>query len=450
MKKIVKGLLVFIFLVFFVLPVMAGGQKDDSPVGDAPITLSYWHLWGGSRTELIEDLMEKFQKKHPNVEFEVTFTPPNELQKKIVQAAGTNTLPDVVQIHSGWYTIIQPELTLENLDSYIVADDIDLEDILVAAEAKRSYWHDSVYSLPNVNSGAQGLFFYNKGLMRKAGLDPVTDAPATWAEFVEVSGILVEKLNSGSELDVIAWDPNQMAGQPAVIMFSYGKGSPTVSDDGKVSMMNSSGVVQTAEAFDDYINDIYGDYGGYRGVLEWNSRVAGADTGAAQVQAFINENQVFYVSGSWTIGQVQSANPDLELGIISIPGFNGQHGGTAKNGWSYAMSKSSKNKAMAWEFLKFITIETEGNGEFCIAQGRPSPISSVNQDPSYKAMGEMWDNLVASMNKDIVPVSPDIDMDTLKPLLRDIPSRRIAGESIQEIMMDIHDRYQDFLDDINS
>lgn len=449
MRKIYKAWIALAFALMIVMPLAASGKQEAAPASDEPITLTYWHLWGGVREPLVNELIEKFKVMHPNVNFEVTFTPPNDLQKKVLQAAGTNSLPDVIQIHSGWYNMLEPEATLENLDSYAAKDGLDLDTLLVAAEKERSYWNGKLVSLPNVNAGAQGLFFYNKGLLRAAGLDPEKDAPKNWDEFVTVSKILVDTLNDGKELNIIAWDPNQMAGQPAVQVFSYGAGYPTVSDDGKTSLMNSPGVVETAKAFDAYILDIYGDYNGYRGILEWNSRIGGADTGAAQVQAFINENQVFYVSGSWTIGQVQAANPDLELGILPIPGFNGIHGGTAKNGWSYAISKQSKQKAMAWEFVKFITIDPAGNGEFCIEQGRPSPINSVNEDPRFKALGPMWDNLVASMSLDIVPVAPDIHQDTVKPWLRDIPTRRIAGESIEEIMADISVRYQDFLDDIN-
>ncbi len=450
MKKISITLLALFLVSMIALPLMAAGQSEADPAG--PVTLSWWHLWGGSRTELIDAIQEDYKAVHPNVNFEVTFTPPNELMKKVIQAAGTGTLPDIVQIHSGWYTSLMPEETLTDLTPLAEKDGLDLNELLVEAEMKRSYWNNSLYSLPNVNAGAQGLFFYNKGLLKKAGLDPQKDAPKNWEEFTEISRILVEKLNDGNQLDVIAWDPNQMAGQPAVIVFSYGAGYPTVSADSKTSLMDSDGVVQTAKAFDSYIEDIYGSYGGYRGIMEWNSRVAGADTGAAQVQAFINGNQVFYVSGSWTIGQVKSGNPDLDLGILPVPGFERQHGGTAKNGWSYAISNTSKNKEAAWEFLKYITIDPAGNGEFCIAQGRPSPIVSVNKDSRYiMDLGDaLWTNLVSSMNTDIVPEALDIHQDTLKPWLRDIPSRRIAGESMDAIMADIHTWYQDYLNDINN
>ncbi len=446
MSKFIKRMVLVLLCLVMSAALFAGGQQDAAEEG--PVKLTYWHLWGGSRTELVEDLIARFNETHPNVEIEATFTSPNELMTKVIQAAGTGTLPDVVQIHSGWYGSLEPSATLQNLDELVAGDGLNLEDILVAAEAKRSYWDGSVYSLPNVNAGAQGLLFYNKGLIREAGLDPDKDMPTNWSEFIEISKVLVEKLNTTDTLDVIAWDPNQMAGQPAVQVFSYGAGFPTVSDESKTAQINTPGVVKTVEAFDDYILDIYGSYGDYRGILEWNSRVAGADTGAAQVQAFIKEKQVFYVSGSWTIGQVKGGNPDLDLGVLPLPGFNGSHGGTAKNGWSYAISNKSKNVDAAWDFLKFITLAEEGNGEFCIAQGRPCPIADVNNDPSYLEMGDLWTNLVSSMNLDIVPPSDDVHQDVVKPWLRDIPSRRINGESVADIMEDINALYQDYLNDL--
>jgi len=443
MKKTIGVLFLSLLIA---MPLAAGAQQEVKAEG--PIELTFWHLWGGTRGPLLEDLVNKFKAEYPNVDFEMTFTVPNDLQKKVVQAAGTGTLPDIFSMHTGWYVNLLPEETLLNLDSHLKRDGIVIEDVLVAAEAKRSYWEDGiVYSLPNVTAGAQGLFFYNKGLMHKSGLDPVKDAPKNWNEFINISKVLVDKLNGSNRLDVISWNPFQISGQPAIITFSYGAGHPTVSDDGKTSKLNTPGVIETVKKFDEAIEEVYGSYGGHRGLLEWSSRVAGADTGSGQVQAFITEGQVFYIAGSWTIGQVRSGNPDMEFSILPVPGFGGQHGGIAKHGWSYAIDKKCKNKDIAWEFLKFLTIDPAGNGEFCKAQRRPCPISEVNYDPVYKEVGDMWDNLVISMNKDIVPAS-DIYMDVVKPWLRDIPARRIAGESIEDIMNSIHKQFQDYLDDV--
>ena len=116
-------------------------------------------------------------------------------------------------------------------------------------------------------------------------------------------------------------------------------GYPIISDDGKTSLINTPGVVETMRKFDQYIQEVYGKFGGYKALLEWGSRVAGVDTGGAQVQPFIKEAQAFYVSGSWTIAQTKAGNPDLEFGILPVPGFKGQHGAIVKDGWSYAINK---------------------------------------------------------------------------------------------------------------
>jgi multiple sugar transport system substrate-binding protein len=392
-------------------------------------------------------MLEKFKKDHPNVSFDATFTAPNDLITKVVQAAGSGTLPDVFSLYSGWYPQMKPADTMLNLDSYVKKDNLDLQKILVSAEAERSYYDGHVVSLPNVNAGAQGLFFFNKALMRKAGLDPVKDAPKNWAEFVNVSKILVKKLNPPDRLDTIAWDPNQMAGQPAVIVFAYGNGDPIVTPDNKTSLMDSPGVVATVRKFDDYVKEVYGPWGGYKALIDWNARAMGVDTSGAQVQAFVQGKQVFYVSGSWTISQVQSADSNFDLGLLPVPGFKGQQGGIAKNGWSYGISKNTKNAQVAWEFLKFMTIDPAGNGWFCEQQGRPCPIASVNDSSAYKSLGPIWNDLVKSMNMDIVPKT-DIYQDVLKPWLRDIPTLRAQGQSIDTIMKGINKKFQGYLNDI--
>jgi len=418
-------------------------------VAEEPVKLTWWHLWGGSRAPLIDKLIADYKKAHPNVEIEVTFTPPNELNTKVMQAAGTGTLPDVVEIHSGWYVNLDPANTLLNLDEHLKKENIVLEDILMEAEAKRSYYEGSVYSLPNVNAGGQGFFFYNTGLMEKAGLDPAKDLPKNWDELIQVSKTLVEKLNPGNQLDVIAWNPWQDTGQPMVTVYSYGAGHPIVSDDGKTSLLDTPEVIETAAKFDQYIEEVYGKFGGYKALIEWASRTIGAETGAAQVQPFVKEAQVFYISGSWTIGQVESGNKEMKFGLMPIPGFTKQHGATAKDGWSYAINKNSKNIEAAWEFLKFITLDPAGNGEFCKAQNRPCPMVAVNSDPYYQAMGDRWTAIIETMNMDIIPAT-DVYQNTLIPWFRDVPSRRVAGEEIGDIMKDIHAMFQDYLNDVYS
>lgn len=445
MKTMLKYFTVITVGLLLALLVIAGGNQPAA--AKDPVKLTWWHLWGGSRAPLIDKLLADYKKSHPEVAIEVTFTPPNEMDKKIVQAAGTGTLPDVFTIHSGWYVNLDPENTLLKLDDYLKKENIVLEKILMEAEAKRSYYKGAIYSLPNVNAGGQGFFFYNKGLLAKAGLDPVKDLPKNWAELTKVSKILVEKLNPGKQLDVIAWYPWQDTGQPMVTVFSYGVKQPIVSDDGKTSLLNTPGVIETAKKFDQYVDEVYGKFGGYKALIEWASRTVGAETGAAQVQPFVKEAQVFYISGSWTIGQVESGNKNMQFGLMPIPGFTGQHGATAKDGWSYAIGKNTKNTAAAWEFLKFITLDPAGNGEFCKAQNRPCPLAAVNQDPQYEKMGAQWTNLIATMNLDVIPAT-DVYQNTLIPWFRDVPARRIAGKGIEDVMKDIHAMFQDYLNDL--
>ena len=89
----------------------------------------------------------------------------------------------------------------------------------------------------------------------------------------------------------------------------------------------------------------------------------------------------------------------------------------------------------------------EGNGEFCKAQLRPCPIMAINRDPIYEQeMGELWDMVLHVMELD--QASGNNFYTTLVGYLEDIPNRRMAGESTEEILEDLNDDYQEYIDDI--
>lgn len=430
-------------LLLGALPLFAGGAQESSSAAPQKSSLTFWHLWGGSRGPLVDELVARFNRQHPEIGIEQSFTAPFDLGPKVFAAAGTNTLPDVFNLSSDWYINIRPEKTMVNLDPFLKRDSISIEKVLVQAEAQRCYYNGSVYSLPNVTAGAQFILFYNRKLLRQAGIGGA-DLPADWKEFTAVSKKLVEALNSGAQLEVVPWNP--VPDYWTVVGLAIGNGAQVISEDSKTAMLSSPGVVEVVQAFDDYIDTVFGRYGGYQGLLEWSSRVRGVDTGAQQIEPFIKEKQAFYISGSWAVGQVEAGNPDLDLQAVPVPGLKGPQGGEVFSGWAYGIGRGTKQPEAAWKFLEFITLDPEGNGEFCKAQLRPSPIAAVNQDPVYeKELGALWASICASMELDMP--THNYFKTNLWAMLFDIPNRRINGQSVGQIMENLNNEYQDFLDD---
>jgi len=425
------------------LPLFAGGQQDPAAAPPEKVSLTFWHLWGGSRGPLVDQLIERFNVVHPEIAIEQSFTAPFDLGPKVFAAAGTNTLPDVFNLSSDWYLNVRPDKTMVNLDPYLKRDKLAIDKILVPAEVSRCYHNGSVYSLPNVTAGAQFILFYNRKLLQQAGLTE-KDLPSNWKQYTAMSRKIVTALNQGTQLEIIPWNP--IPDYWTVVGFVIGNGAQVISKDSKTSMLDSPGAVEVVQAFDDYIEAVYGKYGGHKGLVEWFSRVRGADTGAQPIEPFIKEKQVFYISGSWAVGQVRAGNPAIDLQAALVPGLKGPQGGEVFSGWTYGIGKNTKYPDAAWKFLRYITMDVEGNGEFCKAQMRPCPIASVNDDPAYeKELGALWTAIRKSM---------DLDMPThnyfktnLWSLLFDIPNRRINGQSVGQIMENLDKEYQDFLND---
>jgi len=434
-------LVVLVCLAIPGLPVLATGGQEAVPSEE--VTLDFWHLWGGTREPILNDLLARFTAKHPNITIEQTFTPAGSLQEKLFNATGTGTLPDVFIVNSSWFINLFPEKTMLALDPFVRKGNLKLDQILFPLEIFRNKWNDKLHALSVTTSGAGKMLFYNKGLMRKAGLDPESP-PTIWKELVHQSKTIVSELNSGGELDVVGWNPAKEMG--VMVCFCYGNDAPVISADSKTAQLDTPGVIEVAKAFESYITDVYGAFGGYEALAEWTSRTIGVDT-SMMVSGFVQEKEAFYISGSWTINQVREGNPDLDYGIVPVPGLKRQHGDSGYGGWSYGISEDCPHPEEAWEFVKFITIDPEGNGEFCKAQLRPCPIMAINRDPIYKQeMGELWDMVLHVMELD--QASGNNFYTTLIGYLEDIPNRRMAGESTEEVLEDLNDDYQEYIDDI--
>jgi len=93
MKKSLHSSLMLALLVVLVFSLISFASAQDQ------ITLEWWdYLNGGNDTKAIEDLISRFQESHPNITIERTVIPFGDLKTRVIQAAATGTMPDIVII----------------------------------------------------------------------------------------------------------------------------------------------------------------------------------------------------------------------------------------------------------------------------------------------------------------------------------------------------------------
>lgn len=164
-----------------------------------PVKITFWHAMGGTLGKVVEQLVDRFNATHPDIQVEAVFRGSYpEVLNAAVAAARTGAAPNVVQIYEVG--------TRAALDSGVF---IPLEDLLKPGEADWSDFVDAVINYYTVGgkvnsmpfNSSSAILYINATLFRKAGLNP-DDPPETFGEVIEVSRRLVQ---SGVVRAAITW-----------------------------------------------------------------------------------------------------------------------------------------------------------------------------------------------------------------------------------------------------
>jgi len=173
--------LLLILSITFLLP--------PSLLAQQPVHITFWHALSGPKGEFFESLIAEFNDTHPGIQVEPIYTGKyRETAEKVMSALATDTLPNGGVIPAG------PIFTGANgnykILEYLEKEPGILEDIYPAIWDYAKY-AGKICAIPyNISTP---LLYYNKDLLKKAGLDP-EDPPETWEELLEFSKTVVKKV----------------------------------------------------------------------------------------------------------------------------------------------------------------------------------------------------------------------------------------------------------------
>jgi multiple sugar transport system substrate-binding protein len=284
------------------------GAQDASPAASAPsaasqlevsgpVEIEYWQYELESKTTLVNELIPEFEAANPGITINHVNFPYDDFRQQVAAAVQAGEGPDVLNVYYGWIpAYVQQQLLVPFPEDIFPYDMIESEFFPMVTAGKVG---DSYYALPTAVRTL--ALFYNQDHVDRAGIS----LPATWDELVEATLATVQKDGDTFTTVGITYDIGGQGHNWWREALIRQNGLVPYSEDNRTLYWSEP---EGVEAFE-YTAAFLTEHGVTQNAF---------DTDGAT--AFQNGNAAFHVDGSYRVGTLNANAPDLNYGVIPLPG----------------------------------------------------------------------------------------------------------------------------------
>jgi arabinosaccharide transport system substrate-binding protein len=351
MKKSLTIAFAVLLLLTSFLSGCTGGGNDAQPSNDKkgdvnqqpqkPVKLSLW-TFQELHKKYYEKTVELWNKSNPNkpIELSIDSYPNAEMHNKLLIALQSGVgAPDIADININFF-------------QNFLKGDIQLVELNKIIEPEKDKFIQSRFDIYSKNGKYYGIDFhvgatvvyYNKEIMDKAGVNP--DTIQTWSDYVEAG----KKVLAATGKPMTAFEvTDQRPFWPMIIQ----RGADYLDKSGGVTL-DSDTNIKTLQFMKDMI---------------YKDKIAipmpGGNTGSEEFFTFMNKGGVgSLIMPMWYMSRFLAYMPDLKGKIVVRPmpvWEKGDSRSAGMGGTGTAVTKQSKNKDLAAEFLGFAKLSKESN-----------------------------------------------------------------------------------------
>lgn len=349
-----RKIAIIVFIIILVLVAVLGiyffviKKPSNNNDNDQKVTLNWWGLWEEDAT--MQTLIAKYNETNPNVEIVYAkkdfHTFPDGLQsikESIKQRLSDQdpVAPDIVTINNSWLPELQAQLSPMPLSIYTQAEYENTFYPHALQDCTGS--NAQLYCIPTEFEGL--ALYYNKELLSDKG---ITEPASSWEELIDQAKSLTQRDTSGKiTVSGLAFGGGEKVTHSAdiiTLLLLQRKQAVTAKSSGSslytVSLEDSVG----QEVFDFYTN-------GVTSARLWD------DTLPTDKQLFIDGKLAMIFAPSWYTFDIKKYNPDLNFDIAEVPQVSNLSNERVDfaDYWAWAVSGTSPNQSVAWDFLKFLS-----------------------------------------------------------------------------------------------
>ncbi|MGI9862856.1 ABC transporter substrate-binding protein [Moorella naiadis] len=234
-----------IFLILVLTMVLLEGcakqpnsESNKSNTADIKaVNITFWYPQAGNWLQIMNDLINQFQKEHPNIKITAMAIPEAQRMEKLLTALAGGEPPDVTLNAPSEVPVLAAKNAIVAIDSLgeVPKDYYD-------APRQACIVDNHLYALPIAMGNM--VLYYNAELFKKAGLDP-EKPPTTWNELIDYA----RKLTNPSENQWGILLPTKVAPLTTEWWdnFLWASGGKFLSQDNKEAAFNSQEGVEALQ-----------------------------------------------------------------------------------------------------------------------------------------------------------------------------------------------------------
>lgn len=299
-----------------------GGKKEN---GSAQLRFATWD--SGKELQIQQKIAKAFEEKHPGVKVQVEAYGDG-FDQKLAASFGAKNPPDVMYMWNfpAYYQSLEP------LDSYIEGDqEMDMNDFYQGL-FNYSRMEGKIYGMPS--GFTTRAIYYNKDLFDKAGIAYPKDG-WTWDDFKAIAKKLSDPSKKQYGFGIVP-EPDTYDLQGLV----WSNGGSYISEDGKEvkGYMNSPETIGAIQTLGDLLKNK-------------SAVLVGGKNQQSGDDIFKAGKIAMWESGIWPLAGFKDAG--INVGTVEVPTFGDKPAKGVIATSAVSIAKDSKNKELAYEFVKF-------------------------------------------------------------------------------------------------
>ncbi|ERK71277.1 ABC transporter substrate-binding protein [Leifsonia aquatica] len=322
-----------------------GTAFSDTTPKELSGTVSFWHFFSDREADVIQSVVDDFEKKNPKVKVDVHSGQDDE---KLQKAIATGSKVDVGLSYS---TDIVGNFcsngAFRSLNKVIERDGVDMSQF---SDTVKSYteFKGTRCAMPML-ADVYGLY-YNTDLLQAAGY---TAPPKTLSE-LEAMADKLTTFNADGSIKTLGFNPTMGWYENSAAHYGPAAGAEWLKDDGTSAISSSPGWSELIQWQKAYVDKIGWD--------KLNAFTSGLGQEFSADNAFQTGQVAMNFDGEYRTAFIADQAKGLNYGTAPFPTADDHtdlYGGGYITGNIIGISKGSKQPELAWALLKYLTTDTD-------------------------------------------------------------------------------------------